>query len=182
MIGKSPDREQKDLFLANLMDFIDPRHRLSLLAEAIDWKGFEAGFAPLYSTVGCPAKPVRLMVGLLVLKQVYNLADETVMEEWVSNPYFQYFCGETVFQWKFPCDPSDLVHFRHRIGEAGVEKILAASILIHGEEVLQEAVSIDRGGAGKEHHISDGHKAGGEDHQEMPEDRQIGRHRVAAEL
>lgn len=109
----------------------------------MDWGGFEEGFAPLYSTVGCPAKPVRLMVGLLILKQVYGLADETVMEEWVSNPYFQYFCGETVFQWKFPCDPSDLVHFRHRIGEAGVEKILAASILIHGEKVLEEAVSID---------------------------------------
>jgi IS5 family transposase len=143
MIGKSPDREQKHLFLANLMDFIDPRHRLCLLAESIDWDGFERGFAPLYSSVGCRAKPVRLMVGLLILKQVYNLADETVMEEWVSNPYFQYFCGETVFQWKFPCDPSDLVHFRHRIGEAGVEKILAASILIHGRSVLDEAVSID---------------------------------------
>jgi IS5 family transposase len=143
MIGKSPDREQKHLFLANLMEFIDPRHRLCLLAKAIDWNGFEEGFAQLYSKVGCPAKPVRLMVGLLILKQVYNLADETVMEEWVSNPYFQYFCGETVFQWKFPCDPSDLVHFRHRIGEAGVEKILAASILIHGKEVLNEAVSID---------------------------------------
>ena len=143
MIGKSADREQKHLFLANLMEFIDPRHRLCLLAEAIDWEGFEVGFAPLYSSVGCRAKPVRLMVGLLILKQVYNLADETVMEEWVSNPYFQYFCGETVFQWKFPCDPSDLVHFRHRIGETGVEKILAASILIHGEAVLEEAVSID---------------------------------------
>lgn len=131
------------MFLANLMDFIDPGHRLCLLAEAIDWAGFETGFARLYSSVGCPAKPVRLMVGLLILKQVYNLADETVVEEWVSNPYFQYFCGETVFQWKFPCDPSDLVHFRHRIGEAGVEKILAASILIHGEAVLNEAVSID---------------------------------------
>lgn len=143
MMGKSPERGQKHLFLANLMDFIDPRHRLCLLAEAIDWEGFEEGFAPLYSSVGCPAKPVRLMVGLLILKQVYNLADETVMEEWVSNPYFQYFCGETVFRWKFPCDPSDLVHFRHRIGVEGVEKILAASILIHGEEVLEEAVSID---------------------------------------
>lgn len=131
------------MFLANLMEFIDPRHRLCLLAEAMDWEGFEAGFAPLYSRVGCPAKPVRLMVGLLILKQVYNLADETVMEEWVSNPYFQYFCGEAVFQWKFPCDPSDLVHFRHRIGEGGVEKILGQSIMIHGEAVLREDVSID---------------------------------------
>ena len=80
---------------------------------------------------------------LLILKQIYNLGDETVMAEWVSNPYFQYFCGEVVFQWQFGCDPSDLVHFRHRIGVEGVEKILAVSILIHGKEVLNEDVSID---------------------------------------
>ena len=143
MIGKSPVGEQRDLFLANLEDLLDPGHRLSMLGKEIDWAGLEEGFAPLYSKVGCPAKPVRLMVGLLILKQVYNLADETVVEEWVSNPYFQYFCGEKEFQWEFPCDPSDLVHFRHRIGEDGVEKILAASIVIHGRKVLEEAVSID---------------------------------------
>lgn len=83
------------------------------------------------------------MVALLILKQVYDLGDETVMAEWVSNPYYQYFCGEVVFQWKFPCDPSDLVHFRHRIGVEGVEKVLAASILLHGVSVLEEDVSID---------------------------------------
>ena len=143
MIGKSPEGEQRDLFLANLEDLVDPRHRLSMLAKEIDWAGIEEGYAPLYSKVGCPAKPVRLMVGLLILKQVYHLADETVVEEWVSNPYFQYFCGEKEFQWEFPCDPSDLVHFRHRIGKEGVEKILAASIRIHGRKVLEEAVSID---------------------------------------
>jgi transposase, IS5 family len=143
MIGKSPNQEQKHLFLPNLREFINPGHELCLLAERIDWKGFEEEFAGLYSKVGQPAKPVRLMVGLLILKQVYGLGDETVMAEWVSNPYYQYFCGEVVFQWKFPCDPSDLVHFRRRIGEGGVEKILGVSILIHGKEVLREAVSID---------------------------------------
>lgn len=143
MIGQSPNQAQKHLFLPGLLDFINPRHELCLLAAKIDWHGFESDFAPLYSDKGCPAKPVRLMVGLLILKQLYDLGDETVMSEWVANPYFQFFCGETVFQWKFPCDPSDLVHFRHRIGEAGVEKILAASILMHGAEVLKEEVSID---------------------------------------
>ena len=113
------------------------------MAEKIDWHQFEADFAPFYAKVGTPAKPIRVMVGLLILKQIYNLGDETVMAEWVSNPYFQYFCGEVVFQWKFPCDPSDLVHFRHRIGVEGVEKILAVSILMHGKVVLNEDVSID---------------------------------------
>lgn len=143
MIGKSPNPKQSHLFQPNLSDFINPRHELCLLAERIDWQQFEREFAQLYSTVGSPAKPIRLMVGLLILKQIYNLGDETVMAEWVSNPYYQHFCGEVVFQWKFPCDPSDLVHFRHRIGVEGVEKILAVSILLHGEEIRNEDVSID---------------------------------------
>lgn len=143
MIGNSPNPQQKHLFLPNLSDFINPRHPLYLLANKIDWQQFETDFAPLYSSIGTPAKPIRLMIGLLILKQVYNLSDETVMAEWVSNPYFQYFCGEVWFQWEFPCDPSDLVHFRHRIGVQGVEKILAMSLLIHGTEALNEDVSID---------------------------------------
>jgi IS5 family transposase len=114
-----------------------------LLANKIDWQQFETDFAPLYSSIGTPAKPIRLMIGLLILKQVYNLSDETVMGEWISNPYFQYFCGEVLFQWEFPCDPSELVHFRHRIGVGGVEKILAMSLLIDGKEALNEDVSID---------------------------------------
>lgn len=143
MIGKSPNELQKHLFLPNLTDFINLEHQLCLMARKIDWQQFETDLAPLYASVGTPAKPIRLMVGLLILKQIYNLGDETVMAQWVSNPYFQYFCGEVVFQWKFPCDPSDLVHFRHRIGVEGVEKILAVSILMHGKAVLNEDVSID---------------------------------------
>lgn len=143
MLGKSPNRDQKHLFMPDLVEFINPKHELYLLAEAIDWQQFETDLAEFYSNLGAPAKPIRLMVGLLILKQLYHLGDETVMAQWVSNPYFQYFCGESVFQWKFPCDPSDLVHFRHRIGEAGVEKILAASILLHGKKVLSEDISID---------------------------------------
>ena len=143
MLGKSPNPDQKHLFMPDLVEFINPKHELCLLAEAIDWQQFETDLAEFYSNLGAPAKPIRLMVGLLILKQLYHLGDETVMAQWVSNPYFQYFCGESVFQWKFPCDPSDLVHFRHRIGEAGVEKILAASILLHGKKVLSEDISID---------------------------------------
>lgn len=81
MIDNSPNHKQKHLFLPNLAEFINPRHQLCVLAEKIDWRSFETNFAPFYSQVGCPAKPIRLLVGLLILKQVFNLADETVMEE-----------------------------------------------------------------------------------------------------
>ncbi len=42
----------------------------------------------------------------------------------------QYFCGEAFFQHRVPCAPSDLVHFRKRIGPKDVEKILEQSILL----------------------------------------------------
>jgi len=65
------------------------------------------------------------MVGCLLLKRLYNLGDETLAQAWVMNPYMQYFCGYGKFEHSFPCDPSDFVHFRKRIGNHGVEKIFA---------------------------------------------------------
>lgn len=47
------------------------------------------------------------------------------------------------FQWQFPCDPSELVHFRKRIGEPGIEKIFQASVLLHGAQAFEREVVID---------------------------------------
>lgn len=118
------------MFKSTLIQIINPQHTLVLLAEAIPWEEFEKEFVELYSHTGTPAKPIRLMVSLLILKQLKNLGDETIIKEWVQNPYFQYFSGYSESQWEIPCDPSDLVHFRKRLGKAGVEKILAISIKI----------------------------------------------------
>ena len=54
------------------------------------------------------------------------------------NPYMQYFCGETIFQHRFPCDPSDFVHFRKRIGEKGIEKIFLQSVKMHGKDAEEK--------------------------------------------
>jgi IS5 family transposase len=43
------------------------------------------------------------------------------------------------FEHKFPCDPSDFVHFRKRIGETGFEKIFAYSVHLHGREVVKQS-------------------------------------------
>jgi IS5 family transposase len=83
------------------------------------------------------------MVGLNLLKHMFNLGDETVVKAWVENPYYQYFTGGTVFQWKFPVAPSDMVYFRKRIGEKGLERILAATIKVHGESAKEEEIILD---------------------------------------
>jgi len=87
--------------------------------------------------------PVRLMVGSLMLKHIYNLGDETLVEAWKMNPYMQYFCGMVHFEHKFPCDLNDFVHFRKRIGEQGVEKIFAYSVLLHGKAALESQTLSD---------------------------------------
>jgi len=55
---------------------------------------FDQSFSNHYTQgVGAHSKPIRLMVGLLLLKQLENLSDEAVVVEWKRNPYYQAFCG-----------------------------------------------------------------------------------------
>lgn len=114
-----------------LVDFIDNQHELVLLSEKIDWNYFEEEFSPLYSKTGNPSHPIRFMVGCLLLKHLYNLGDETLASAWIMNPYMQHFCGRVFFEHQFPCDPSNFVHFRKRIGEKGIEKIFSYSVRMH---------------------------------------------------
>ena len=122
---------------------LDPKQPLYLLAHKINWDEVVDWFKDFYSKIGRPSKNIRLMTSLLILKRIFNLGDETIIEQWVQNPYMQYFSGEKTFQWKFPCDPSDLVHFRKRIGKEGVERIFKISIDIHDEAKKEKEISID---------------------------------------
>ena len=133
MIGKSDKNPQLNFFSIPLVQFINMEHELCVLAQKINWEMVEKEFAPYYSKMGAPAVLVRTIVGLILLKKIFNQSDESVIYRWVENPYWQYFCGETYFQKKPPFNPSDFVHFRKRIGEEGAEKILKLSIDLFGE-------------------------------------------------
>jgi IS5 family transposase len=143
MIGKSSSQNQQNIFKPLLQEFINLNHELTLLADKIDWTHFENEFSVYYSKTGKPAMPIRLMVGSLMLKRIYNLGDETLCDAWVRDPYMQYFCGMAHFEHTFPCDPSDFVHFRKRIGQAGVEKIFAYSVLLHGKAAKEKVTLSD---------------------------------------
>ncbi len=132
MINRPPS--SRSLF-SSLADQLNQKHPLYQLSHKIDWKRFEDAFTPLYSPdMGRKAKPIRLMCGLLILKHVRNLSDESVVEQWSENAYYQYFCGMEEFTPCFPCNASELVHFRKRIGESGMEVILAESIRVNQDE------------------------------------------------
>ena len=114
---------------------LNQSHPLYKPADKIDWSKFDTAFAPLYcQNNGRPAKPIRLMCGLLILKHLRNFSDESVVEQWRENAYYQYFCGMQEFIPGAPCSSSELVHIRHRIGEKGIELIFQESIRVNTEE------------------------------------------------
>jgi IS5 family transposase len=140
MLGKLSVDDHRELFRTRLADLINPEHELALLANKIDWNYFENEFKNLYSDKPSrPSMPIRFMVGVLLLKHLYNLGDERIPEYWVRDVYFQYFCGGVFFEHKFPCDPSDFVHFRKRIGESGFQKIFAYSVHLHGKDSVKQS-------------------------------------------
>lgn len=131
-------------FYSTFEEQLNHRHPLYILANKVNWQLFEDSFRSLYcSDNGRPAKPIRLMVSLLMLKHIRNLSDESVVEQWSENSYYQYFSGEQVFACDVPCEPSELVHFRHRIGQEGIELIFKESIRINGKDGDDAHVSID---------------------------------------
>ena len=145
-----PDpNEPDDLFRARLSQQIDLRHPLARLAGLVDWGVFEARFGPLYHPhVGRPGIPIRLMVGLSYLQHTFALADEAVVERWVENPYWQYFCGFDYLQLALPFEPSSLVRWRQRVGQDGIELLLQETIAAAQrakavKEQSLERVSID---------------------------------------
>jgi len=130
-MGPKPvdERCDHDLFRNELVNLIDHRHELVRLGDLIDWHVFADEWSPQFvSTTGRPALPTRVMAALLYLKHVYALSDEDTVERWSENPYWQHFSGERYLQHDLPCDPSSLVRWRQRIGEAGCEWLLAQSI------------------------------------------------------
>ncbi len=116
-----------DTGLPVLREFIDLKHPLVLLADRFCWESFESHWALQFSTAGGPkAHASRLVGGLLMLKHMEGLSDEKLIQVWVSNPYYQYFCGEIHFQHKPPIDPATLVKWRKRLGEEGLEWLLSS--------------------------------------------------------
>lgn len=139
---KKPSTSQLG-FYSTFEEQLSRQHPLYILANKIDWKLFEEAFKKHYSDEGRPAKPIRLMVSLLMLKHIRNLSDESVVEQWMENVYYQYFSGERSYACGVPCEASELVHFRNRIGEEGIELILKESIRVNGDDAGDGDVSVD---------------------------------------
>ena len=143
MLGKIKPDLQQNLFKTRLTELINMDHALVKLSNEIDWDKMEQEFEKLFSTQGRPSVAIRKVAGLLLLKEMFKESDESVVERWIENAYWQYFTGETFFQTEGPLDPSQFVHFRKRIGEKGLEYLLSQSVTLHREAKFEKEVQID---------------------------------------
>ena len=124
-----PAQPQRELFQIDLEQLIDMSHPLVGLGRVMDWLSFEQTLGVTYHpTQGAPGISTRLMVALHYLKYQHDLSDEDVVAAWVENPYWQHFSGMTHFQHQMPIDPSSMTRWRKRLGAAGAEQMLRATI------------------------------------------------------
>jgi IS5 family transposase len=68
------------------------------------------------------------MVALHYLKYQHDLSDEAVVAHWMENPYWLHLSGMKYFQHRLQIETSSRTRWRGRLGEAGTEQMLRATI------------------------------------------------------
>ena len=94
------------------------------------------------------------MVSLLILKQLENLSDEVAVVQFKRNPYYPYFCDYSAYIANVPCNATELVHFRKRIGAEGFNLIFKMSVALHGKKAQESAVLIRHHCSREKHRLS----------------------------
>ena len=97
---------------------LDLENRWVKMSTQLEWDEIEEKYKGLYcQDNGAPAKPVRMAIGALIIKQIEGLTDEKLVLHIQENPYMQYFCGFNEYTRELPFVPSLLVEFRKRYND-----------------------------------------------------------------
>lgn len=90
---------------------LSSENRWVIMAELIPWSDFEGEYAQNFSeTMGAIAKPFRMALGALIIKEKLGTSDRETVEQIQENPYLQYFLGMPAYSSEEPFDPSMMVH------------------------------------------------------------------------
>jgi IS5 family transposase len=120
---------------------LEPENRWVLFATLMPSDEIEKAHAPQFSPMtGALAKPARLALGALYIKQRLGLSDEETVEQNRENAYMQFFLGFAGYSSKPPFDPSMMVYFRKRFSEKDLNRITEL-IAERGKAMVIEAVA-----------------------------------------
>ena len=99
-------------------------NRWVILADQIPWDQIEDAYGELFcDDNGCPAKPARMALGALLIKERLSVSDRETVEQIAENPYLQYFLGLMEYQDAAPFDHSMMTHFRKRFDKEMLAEI-----------------------------------------------------------
>lgn len=97
---------------------LNANNRWVRLAKIIPWEQIERDYADLFSSnKGTVAKPLRMALGSLIIKERCGFTDRETVEQITENPYLQYLIGLEKYQIEPPFDPSLMVYFRKRLDQ-----------------------------------------------------------------
>ena len=115
---------------------LNPKNRWIQLSKIIPWDEFEDRYAEYFTdeNAGAPAKPFRMALGALLIKEKLSITDRETVEQIIENPYLQFLIGLGSYQDEAPFDASMMVHFRKRISSEMLQEI---NEHIHEEKVKQ---------------------------------------------
>lgn len=103
---------------------LDANNRWVKMADLIPWDIVEDRYAEQFPKhTGNVAKPVRVALGALIIKEKCGFSDEETVRQIMENPYLQYFIGLEEFQTTPPFDSSSMVHFRKRLDSKVISEL-----------------------------------------------------------
>jgi hypothetical protein len=119
---------------------LDMNNEWVKLGVMIPWDEFEAEYAATFqgAATGNPAKPARMALGTLLIKERYQFSDEDIVKEVQMNPYLQHFIGMLEFTHKAPYDASTITLFRQRATPQMLARLNDRIIGLKGREEQDE--------------------------------------------
>ncbi len=117
---------------------LSPDNRWVIMANLIPWSEFESEYAEKFSeTMGAPAKPFRMALGALIIKEKLGISERETVEQIKENPYLQYFIGMSNYSNEAVFEASMMVYFRERIKMDFVKKINQKMVKDFQEETAE---------------------------------------------
>ena len=80
MKPKKLNFSEGQLFEQRLSKQLNPKNPLYKMSKAVPWDELEEELSPYFDAkVGAPAKPIRLVSGLLMLQHCFDVSDEDAL-------------------------------------------------------------------------------------------------------
>ena len=137
---KNEEQPEIDNFYLPFGGHLNKENRWVILGNKIPWHMLEEEYAAKFSDtgIGAPAKPLRVALGSLIIKEKLQISDREVVEQIRETPYLQYFIGFSGYKDEDPFDASLMVHFRKRLNGELIQKANEILVSDYKEKLIKK--------------------------------------------